>query len=459
MPTWAAGPSRTRRVRLLPPPSRRAVWHPAVVFVYGFAALILGGALVLALPISSASGRWTPFLDALFTATSAVCVTGLVVADTATYWSGFGHVAILALFQVGGVGFMISATALILLGGRRASIRQRVLLREALGGGELGSVMTLAGNVIRFTLIVEAVGAAILTVRFLAEADPPRALWLGVFHAVSGFNNAGFDLFGSSLIGFSHDPVVLLVVAALFVLGALSYTAVEDVARHRRFGPLALDTKLVLVTSALLALLGTLALLFAERANPATLGGMALGPRIINAFFQATGRTAGFASVDVSAMTEEGLFVMMGLMFIGGSAGSTAGGVKVQTFSILLFAILSTARGLDEVVAFQRRVPHAQMMRALSVALLYVALVFVVSFLLTVAERFVFHRILFEVISALGTVGYSTGITPEASPVGKAILIAAMFVGRLGPLTLVIALAARSRPASFRWTQETIKIG
>ena len=448
-----------RRVTLPPLPLRPTPWHPAVVFLYGFAVVILIGAVLLSLPISSASGRWTPFLVALFTSTSAVCVTGLVLVDTASYWSGFGHGVILALFQIGGVGFMISATALILLSGGRATIRERVLLREALGGGELGSVITLARNVIIFTLIAEVLGTIILTTRFLTEVDPPRALWWGLFHAVSGFNNAGFDLFGSSLIGYHEDPVVLLTIAALFVTGALSYTVVEDLAKRRRFAPLALDSKLVLLTTALLAVAGTLALLFSERSNPATLGAMDPGLRVLNAFFQAVGRTAGFSSLDIGAMTEEGLFVMMGLMFVGGAAGSTAGGVKVQTFSILLFAIISAARGLDEVVAFQRRVPQAQVMRALSVALLYIALVFAVSFLVNVAEHFIFHRVLFEAISALGTVGYSTGITPELSPAGQVILIASMFVGRLGPLTLVIALAARSRRMTFRWTEELIKIG
>jgi trk system potassium uptake protein len=411
------------------------------------------------LPVASHGETWTPFLDALFTSTSAVCVTGLTVVDTATYWSGFGQAVILLLFQVGGVGFMISATALILLSGRRASIRERVLLREALGGGELGSVVTLARNVIVFTLIVEAIGALVLTWRFTTVVDLPVAVWWGVFHAVSGFNNAGFDLFGSSLIRYNDDPLVLLPISVLFIIGALSYTVVADLSRHRRFARLALDTKLVLLTSTLLAGMGTLALLFTERANPDTLGAMEPGARVLNAFFQAVSRTAGFSSFDISATTEEGLFVLMGLMFVGGSAGSTAGGVKVQTFSILLFAILSTARGLDEVVAFRRRVSQAQVMRALSVALLYVALVFVLSFLLSVADRFVFHRVLFEIISALGTVGYSTGVTPEATPIGRVILILSMFVGRLGPLTLVIALAARARRTSFHWTEETVKIG
>jgi trk system potassium uptake protein TrkH len=431
------------------------------VFVYGFAALILVGAGVLMLPISSASGQWTAALDALFTATSAVCVTGLVVVDTGTYWSGFGQAVILVLFQVGGVGFMTCSTALLLLSGRRATLRERLLLREALGAAELGSVLTLARNVIVFTFIVEGIGAAFLTVRFLDEVAPPRALWWGVFHAVSGFNNAGFDLFGQyrSLAGYSRDPAVLLPIAALFIVGSLSYSVVEDIVKHRHFVSWALDTKIVVITTAGLTAIGTLALLFTERANPGTFGAMEPGTRLLNAFFHTVSRTAGFSAVDLAMMTEDGLFVLMGLMFIGGSAASTAGGIKVQTFSLLFFAILAAVRGLEEVEAFRRRVPMPQVLRALSIALLSLALVFVVSLALNVAEGFIFHRVLFEAISALATVGYSTGITPETTPAGRAILILSMFVGRLGPLTLVLALAARSHRTTHRWTEETIKIG
>jgi len=431
------------------------------VFVVGFAAVILVGTALLTLPISSASGQWTPALDALFTATSAVCVTGLVVVDTATYWSGFGQVVILALFQVGGVGFMTSSTALLLLRRRRATLRERLLLREALGAGELGSVLTLARNVIVFTLIIEGVGAIILTLRFLGEVEAPRALWWGVFHAVSAFNNAGFDLFGQNrgLTDYSRDPMVLLPLAALFVIGGLSYSAVEDVVKHRQFVALALDTKIVLVVTTGLTVFGTLALLFTERANAGTFGEMEPGTRLLNAFFHTVSRTAGFSAVDFSRMTEDGLFVLMGLMFIGGSAASTAGGIKVQTFGLLFFAIVAAVRGLDEVEAFRRRVPMPQVLRALSIALLSIALVFAVSLVLNVAEQFVFHRVLFEAISALATVGYSTGITLEASPVGRAILIFSMFIGRLGPLTLVLALAARTRQTTHRWTEEAIKIG
>jgi len=431
------------------------------VFVYGFAAVILVGTAVLMLPISSASGQWTPAEDALFTATSAVCVTGLVVVDTGTYWSGFGQAVILVLFQVGGVGFMTSSTALLMLTGKRATLRERLLLREALGTIELGSVLRLARKVIAFTFIVEGLGAVVLTLRFLREVEAPLAIWWGVFHAVSGFNNAGFDLFGQyrSLAGYSRDPAVLLPIAALFIIGGLSYTVVEDVIRHRRFVEWSLDTKIVVVMTACLTVIGTLVLLFTERANPRSFGEMEAGTRLLNAFFHTVSRTAGFSAIDMGGMTEDGLFVVMGLMFIGGSAASTAGGIKVQTFSLLFFAILAAVRGLDEVEAFRRRVPLPQVLRALSIALLSVAGVFAVSLALNVSEQFVFHRVLFEVVSALATVGYSTGITPETTPTGRAILILAMFIGRLGPLTLVLALAGRARRSTHRWTEEVIKIG
>ena len=435
--------------------------HPAVAFVYSFGALILVGTVVLMLPISSASGQWTGFLDALFTSTSAVCLTGLVVVDTGTYWSGFGQVVILLLFQIGGIGFMTSSTLLLLMFGYSATLRQRLLLREALGTNALGSVLTLARKVVIFTFVVESVGAIVLTVHFLREMSPLRALWWGVFHAVSAFNNAGFDLIGGyrSLIPYNRDLVVLLTIALLMLMGAISYTVVEDIIRQRRFVRLTLDTKLVLVTTAGLVVLGALALLFTERTNPFTLGAMDIGPRVLNAFFLSITRTGGFSSVEIGQMTEDGLLVLMALMFIGGAAGSTAGGIKVQTFSLLFFAIISSVRGRSDVEAFRRRVPVTNIMRAQSVALLVIALVFVVFFSLNVTERFEFSRVLFEAFSAVGTVGLSTGITPETTAGGRVILILAMFIGRLGPLTLALALAAREVRTGYRWAEETVKIG
>jgi trk system potassium uptake protein TrkH len=442
--------------------ARQRRWPPAVVFVYGFAGFILAGAFVLMLPVASADGRWTPFLDALFTATSAVCVTGLVVVDTGTYWSGFGQVVILLLIQMGGFGFMTSSTLLLLLLRRKATLRERLLLREELGSGGLGSVAHLARKVILFTLVAEGVGAVTMTVAFLGEVEMPRALWWGVFHAVSAFNNAGFDVIGGfrSLVLFNHRPEIVLTVAALLIVGGISYTVVEDLVKQHRFVRLTLDTKLVLVTTAALIVLGTFGVLFTERGNSATLGSMDVGPRLLNAFFTAvTPRTAGFNSVDTGALTEDGLFVLIALMFVGGAAGSTAGGIKVQTFSLLFFAIISAVRGATEVQAFRRRVPIGNVLRAIAVVLISLALVFVVSFVLNVTEDFAFLRILFEAFSAFGTVGMSTGITPDLSPAGRAIIILTMFAGRLGPLTLVLALAARERRTAYQWPEEAVKIG
>jgi trk system potassium uptake protein TrkH len=442
--------------------ARPATWHPALVFVYGFAGFIAIGTLILALPMASASGQWTPLVDTLFTATSAVCVTGLVVVDTGTYWSGFGQLVIMLLIQLGGFGFMTSSTLLLLLFGRQVTLRERSLLRQALGAGGLGSVLYLARKVFLFTLTVELAGAIVLTIAFLRDVDPPRALWWGVFYAISAFNNAGFDLSGGfqSLVPFNQRPEILLTVAAMLILGGISYTVVDDVLKKRRFVRLALDTKLVLLTTVLLVVFGTAMILFTERANVETLGSMSIGPRLLNAFFTGvTPRTAGFNSIDTGKMTENALFLLMGLMFIGGAAGSTAGGIKVQTFSLLLFAIVAAVKGRSEVAMFGRRVPGATVLRAIAVALLSLASIFVVALALTLTEPLRFLYLLFETFSAFGTAGLSVGITPNLTPVGRAVVCLAMFAGRLGPLTMVLALVARERNRSYRWPEEGVKIG
>jgi trk system potassium uptake protein TrkH len=452
-----------RRVRVAAPFGRRGrLRQPALVFVYGFAGFIAAGTLVLTLPMSSAAGQWTPLLDALFTSTSAVCVTGLVVVDTGTYWSTFGQVVILALIQLGGFGFMTSSTLLLLLLRREATLRERTLLSESLGGGGLGSAFQLARRIVVFAAVAEAIGALILTVGFLGEVSPSQAVWWGVFHAVSAFNNAGFDLVGGfqSLVPFNRQPQILLPITALVILGGISYAVVADVLHRRDFVRLALDTKLVLVATAALLGLGALGVLFTERGNPDTLGEMDAGARLLNAFFMGvTPRTAGFNSIDTGAMTENGLFLLIALMFVGGAAGSTAGGIKVQTFSLLFFAIMSAVRGGSEVEAFGRRLPFAQVLRGVAVALLALAVVFVVSFSLTLTESARFLYLLFETFSAFSTAGLSTGLTPDLSAGGRLIVCLTMFAGRLGPLTLVLALAARERRRVYRWPEETVRIG
>ena len=366
------------------------------------------------------------------------------------------------LVQLGGLGYMTSSTLLLLLLRRRASMRERILLQEELGKGGLGSVLSLARRVVVLTLVAEVVGALLLTAAFLPSLAPPQAIWWGVFHAVSAFNNAGFDLVGDfrSLVPFNREPSVLLPIAGLIICGGLSFTVIEDLRARRGFTRLTLDSKLVLLTTAALLVLGTLGVLFTERNNAATLGDMPLDQRLLNAFFTGvTPRTAGFNSVDTSAMTENGLFVLIALMFVGGAAGSTAGGIKVQTFSLLFFAIVSTVRGRGEVECFGRRVPTRYLMRAIAVALLALALVFTVAFALTLTEQRRFLYLLFEAFSAFGTVGMSTGLTPDLTSVGRIIVGLTMFAGRLGPLTLVLALTARERQHAYRWPEEGIKIG
>lgn len=448
---------RDRRVRR-PPPS------PALVLVVGFALLIAAGTALLVLPVSAADGTWTSPIDALFIATSAVCVTGLVVVDTATHWSPFGQVVILALIQAGGFGFMTGSTLLLfLLVGRRTGLRDRILAQASTGVADLGSVTRVIRNVALFTVMAEGLGAIALTAAFLDRyGELDRALWHGVFHAVSAFNNAGFDLMGEfrSLSAFADDPAVLIPVALLIVFGGLGYAIVGDALGKRTWPRFALETKLVLVTTAVLILVGTTAIAVFEWTNPATLGSMPEPQRLLNALFESiTLRTAGFSALPTGELAVASLFVVMALMFIGGASGSTAGGIKVNTFSILLFTIISTARGRPSAEAFGRRVPHLLIYRALSVALLSIAATFVFALGLQLLAGASFVEVLFEAVSAVGTVGASTGITSELPDAARLWLVPAMFAGRLGPLTLVLALTARSRPTSYRHAVETVRIG
>ncbi len=449
-------PKRLRR-----PPS------PALSLLALFAILIGVGTVLLMLPFATASGEPTRFLDALFTATSAACVTGLVVFDTASHWSAFGQVVILLLIQLGGFGIMTGSTLLLFLFLRRTTLRDRLLVTESLGGLQLGTITTIVKRIAIFTVACELIGAIVLSISFMAgpEAGPrwhPLGIWWGIFHAVSAFNNAGFDLTGGfqSLIPFRDDWVVLLTVGILLLLGGLGFAVVGDAVARRRWSRMSLETKLVLATTAALLVGGTALIGFTEWSNPDTLGALPAEQRMLNAFFEsATLRTAGFTALDTGAFIDETLFVVMALMFIGGASGSTAGGIKVNTFAVLLIAILSTVRGEPSATAFGRRIQHGIVYRALAVALLAIAWVFVVGLGLAVTTDATFVQTLFEAVSAFGTVGATTGITPNLSDPARVITSIAMFVGRLGPLTLVLALAARAHAVSYRPAVENVRIG
>jgi trk system potassium uptake protein len=444
---------------------RRPPRRPAVVLAIGFLVLISIGTVVLALPISSARGAWTHPLDALFTATSAVCVTGLVVVDTADHWSGFGQVAILLMIQLGGFGFMTGSTLLLLLVvGRRTALSDRILAQESAGARDLGSVRTVLRRVAAFTLVAEGIGAIALGIAFaIRYGDAAKGAWYGVFHSISAFNNAGFDLFGGfdSLGAFASDPVVLVPLAVLIVLGGLGVAIVGDIAAKRGWVRLALETKLVVVMTIALVVGGMLALLVFEWSNPATLGALPPAQRPLNALFESIAfRSAGMTTIPIGQLTGASLLIGIALMFIGTASGSTGGGIKLTTFSILLASIVSTILGRPHTEAFGRRVSEIIVYRALTVALLSVALVFGITLLLQVTTQTdEILPIAFETVSAFGTVGDSTGITPTLPDTSLVVLIVAMFVGRLGPLTFALALAARTRTARVRPALETIRIG
>ncbi|MDI6869976.1 MAG: TrkH family potassium uptake protein [Bacillota bacterium] len=441
------------------PPKRFA---PGQVLVFGFAGMILVGALLLSLPIASQSGTPTGILDALFTATSAVCVTGLVVVDTADHYSLFGELVILLLIQAGGLGFMTVSTLVALVLGRRIGLHERLVIREGFNQEELTGIVRLVLKVLATTVIAEAAGALLLSTRFIPDFGLARGVYFSIFHAVSAFNNAGFDLMGSfrSLTAYATDPVVTLTVMALVVTGGIGFTVITDVAQKRRFRQLTLHSKVVLVVTAFLLFFGALTIWLLERRNPLTIGGLGPGGQFLASLFQAvTPRTAGFNTIDIAAMYSSTWVFLIILMFIGASPGSTGGGVKTTTVGVLLATVWSTIRGDDDVVVMQRRIPLDIVRRALTIVSLAIMVLLVAAMVLWHTEHLAMIRLMFEATSAFGTVGLTTGITPTLSAGGRLMIIALMFTGRVGPLTLAAAIAARQKPAHFREPEGRIMVG
>lgn len=434
---------------------------PAKILVGGFALIILIGAILLSLPISSRTGR-LPFLDALFTSTSAVCVTGLVVVDTGTYFTRFGQTVIMFLIQIGGLGIMTAATVVFILLGKKITLRERLVIQEALNQISMQGLVKLVNTVVLMTLGVEALGALLLSTRFVPVYGWSTGLFYSVFHAVSAFCNAGFDLIGDyrSLTPFSTDPVVVLTIAFLFILGGLGFTVIMEIHQRRRFSRLTLHAKMVLGITLLLLVVGTVVIFALEYNNTATLGQYSLPGKIMNAFFTAaTPRTAGFNTVDTGQLFPYTLFFMIALMFIGASPASTGGGIKTTTFGALVVAVVSTIRGKEDPLIFNKQLPVEILRRSLSIAMISLALVFTVAFTLMITEGGTLINMLFEATSAFGTVGLSTGVTTQLSSIGRVVIIVTMFAGRVGPLTLVFALARRMQKSPVQHLAERIMIG
>lgn len=439
---------------------RRRLQTPSapLLLIAGFTAASLLGAIVLALPVSSADGTWTPPLVALFVSTSAVCVTGLTPVDTSAHWSTFGQTVILVLFQFGGLGIMTSTTLLFLLFGWRLGMRERLVLSRSLDLTRMGGIVALVRRTIIFTFVVEVIGFLLLTVRFLFTESPDTAAWYGLFHSVSAFNNAGFDLFGTSFTQ-HHDAFILVTIGVLALLGGIGFIVVQDVLERLRSGDrLALDSRLVLQATAVIIVVCAVLMLALEWDG--VLAGESTAGKLLQSSFIAVGsRTAGFAAVPIGEMSDASHFTLLAFMFIGGASGSTAGGIKVGTFAILVAAMLSTFAGKEHVEADGREIRRADVDRALTLAFVSIVFVFLSTLLLAQVESFEFLDIMFEATSAFGTTGLSTGITPELDNAGLLLLTLAMLVGRLGPLTLALALVQRQRPSRRRLAEERVRIG
>ena len=436
------------------------------VIVFGFFCLILTGAFLLCLPLSSRTHEWTPFINALFTATSASCVTGLVVVDTYAHWSVFGQIVILFLIQIGGLGVMTCISLIALFFKRRISLGERRVIMQAAGSLQISGIVKLLKRIFIGTAILESCGAIILSFVFVPRMGLFSGIWNAVFHAVSAFCNAGFDLMGkygefSSLTtaGLQFNPAVILTIASLIVIGGIGFIVWTDIARYRfNFNKYEVHSKIALVTTACLIVFGSV--LFFVFESDYSMNGFTFWQKVLSSVFQSvTPRTAGFNSIDQAAMSESSKVLTTVLMFIGGSPGSTAGGIKTTTFAVLLLSALAAARKYGGVTVFKRRLDDNTIVQASAILTVYISCLFVAVLIICAIEPYSFMQVLFESVSAIGTVGLTQGITPSLCSVSKLVLILLMFTGRVGGLSLMLVLAERRRNVPITRPTTQILIG
>lgn len=444
----------------------KLVMSPTKIIVVVFAAIILLGTCLLMLPIASRTGQSVGFRPALFTATSATCVTGLIAGDTWTMWSGFGQIVILCMIEIGGLGFMSAASLVIFVLRKKIGLRQRMVMAQALSVNEMEGVVRLQKWVIYGSLIIQFTGAVILFLRFLPEYGAVQSVKWSVFHAVSAFCNAGFDIVGNvapgaNMILFNDDPIVMLTLMGLVVVGGLGFFVWEEVATVRKFKKFSVYTKLVLITTAVLLLGGALLFGVLEWNNPDTLGNMPVWQKILNAIFQSvTVRTAGFTGVDQALLTDAGKAVSILLMLVGGSSGSTAGGLKTVTVVVLFLFIINRARGRRNVSVFKRSVPNDKIMDAMTIVTIVVGLALAGAIFVSATSGIGFLDSLFETASALATVGLTAGVTPSLSMASQYLIILFMFFGRVGVLTISLGfLMGNKAEDRFRYADTNLLIG
>ena len=453
---WQTVQKKLREIRLT----------PAQIIAVSFAAIILLGSMLLMLPVSSRNGASCGFTPALFTATSATCVTGLVLYDTWTQWSGFGQAVIISLIEIGGLGFMRFASVFVFALRRKVGITQKMLMAQALSVNDMEGVVNLQKTVLLGSLMIQGAGALVLFLRFLPQFGPQRALTWGVFHAISAFCNAGFDIFGvfapgASAVFVNDDPLVCLTLMTLIAVGGLGFFVWEEVVRVRRWKCFSVYTRLVLIMSGVLTLVGWILFCLLEWDNPQTLGAMPGWQKLLNGLFQSvTVRTAGFASVDQAALTEGSKAVSMALMLIGGSSGSTAGGVKTVTMLVLILSLWNQARGKASVSVFKRTVPQRKVMDAMTIVAIVVILAFSGAVVITATSQVGFTDALYETVSALATVGLTAGATGKLSLLAQYLIIIFMYFGRVGVLTISLGFLMGDRTEErFRYAETNLLIG
>lgn len=440
------------------------------ILALGFAAVILIGAILLSMPFSTNSGQGTDFLDALFTSTSAVCVTGLVTLDTATHWNYVGKTIIIILIQIGGLGFMSFTTLVAILLRKRITLKERLLLQESLNAFGIQGLIKLMRYIFGFTFLVEGLGALLLSTQFIPQFGFLKGVYYSIWTAISAFCNAGFDLMGtvsgkfSSITSYANNPVVLYTVSALIIIGGLGFAIWSELYNYKERKKISLHAKVVVVITAILLFGGAILMFIFEYNNPQTLGPMPITEKINNAFFASvTTRTAGFNSITTDGMTLAGKFLTVLLMFVGGSPGSTAGGLKTATLGILVVTLISIIRGREDVEIFKKRISKETVYKAFAIFFLSLCLVITVILLLCATQPGQsFMGIVYESVSAYATVGLSLGLTQQLNAIGKIIILITMYLGRVGPMTVLLALTSRmqkNKKVGIKYPEDKILIG
>ena len=433
------------------------------ILAFGFAIIILLGGVILSLPISSKNGTYTSLVDSIFTATSAVCVTGLVTVDTGTHWNTFGHCIIMLLIEIGGLGFMSFTTFIAVILGKKITLRDRLIMQEAMNAFDIQGIVKMLIYILALTFSVQVVGALLLSFVFIPEFGLGTGIFYSIFHSVSAFCNAGFDLFGNftSLTGYYNNYYIILVISILIVIGGLGFSVLSEILNYKKIRKFSVHSKIVLYVTAGLIIGGAVLIFLVEYRNDATLGSLNFGEKIFNSLFSSiTPRTAGFNTISTGDMTMSGKLITIILMFIGGSPGSTAGGLKTTTLGIIILTMVCVLKGRDDTEAFGRRFSKETVYKAFTLFAIGMVIVLGVTMILSIVEpEQQFIDLLYEASSAFGTAGITTGVTQEIGTLSKVVIMFTMYCGRVGPITVILALMRKNKKTGIRYPEGKILIG